>query len=153
MPKAKKRKPLYVSKATKAKLISNKHMKWRQKASKDQGGRCYYCYVGFYEGSFHRRTTLDHFYPVALGGRDHWENVVAACHRCNDKKGELHPQDFPAHETFREDYERRLARLSVELLAGALEEIGGRDPLADLPTVVGVTTAVPGLDDHALAEV
>jgi 5-methylcytosine-specific restriction endonuclease McrA len=40
---------------------------------------CAYC------GS--RADTVDHIVPRALGGKDIWENVVAACRRCNAKKG------------------------------------------------------------------
>ena len=31
--------------------------------------------------------TRDHVVPVSRGGHDHWENVVAACKRCNHFKG------------------------------------------------------------------
>jgi len=32
--------------------------------------------------------TVDHIVPRALGGKNTWENVVAACRRCNSKKGQ-----------------------------------------------------------------
>jgi len=31
--------------------------------------------------------TIDHVIPVSRGGRNTWENVVAACSPCNSKKG------------------------------------------------------------------
>ena len=31
--------------------------------------------------------TLDHVYPRHLGGRHRWENVVACCYDCNQRKG------------------------------------------------------------------
>jgi 5-methylcytosine-specific restriction endonuclease McrA len=34
-----------------------------------------------------RELTRDHVLPVSRGGRDAWENVVAACKRCNQHKG------------------------------------------------------------------
>lgn len=34
-----------------------------------------------------RADTIDHIVPRALGGRNTWENVTAACRRCNGKKG------------------------------------------------------------------
>lgn len=43
------------------------------------GHRCAYCGV--------RATTVDHVVPRALGGRDTFENTVAACLRCNNRKG------------------------------------------------------------------
>jgi 5-methylcytosine-specific restriction endonuclease McrA len=31
--------------------------------------------------------TFDHVVPVALGGEKRWDNIVAACFRCNQKGG------------------------------------------------------------------
>ena len=36
--------------------------------------------------------TRDHVVPTSKGGRDVWENVVAACIHCNSKKGGRTPQ-------------------------------------------------------------
>ncbi|MYM64373.1 HNH endonuclease [Pseudomaricurvus sp. HS19] len=45
--------------------------------------QCLYC-----GGYFHRRElSRDHVMPRSRGGRDRWENVVAACRRCNQRKG------------------------------------------------------------------
>lgn len=45
--------------------------------------QCLYC--GRY---FHaRELSRDHVHPKSRGGRDRWENVVAACKRCNQRKG------------------------------------------------------------------
>lgn len=44
---------------------------------------CLYCGHDFdYHG-----LTRDHILPRSRGGRDSWENVVAACRRCNQHKG------------------------------------------------------------------
>ena len=44
---------------------------------------CLYC-----GGHFHdQELTRDHIVPTSRGGRDHWLNVVAACRRCNQHKG------------------------------------------------------------------
>ncbi|MBW3550865.1 MAG: HNH endonuclease [Proteobacteria bacterium] len=49
---------------------------------------CLYC-----GHSFHRpQLTRDHVKPVSKGGRDIWENVVAACFGCNSRKGNRTPQ-------------------------------------------------------------
>ncbi len=32
-------------------------------------------------------TTMDHVRPKALGGKHTWQNIVAACRKCNGKKG------------------------------------------------------------------
>jgi 5-methylcytosine-specific restriction endonuclease McrA len=49
---------------------------------------CLYC------GADGRRLALtrDHVVPTSKGGRDVWENVVAACIHCNSKKGGRTPQ-------------------------------------------------------------
>lgn len=49
---------------------------------------CMYC------GREYQRSALtrDHVQPVSKGGRDIWENVVAACLHCNSRKGNRTPQ-------------------------------------------------------------
>lgn len=37
--------------------------------------------------------TIDHVYPKSRGGATTWENVVAACKRCNGKKGNRTPSE------------------------------------------------------------
>ena len=32
--------------------------------------------------------TIDHVLPKNKGGKDTWENLVAACSKCNTKKGD-----------------------------------------------------------------
>ncbi len=36
--------------------------------------------------------TFDHVVPVAMGGQKRWDNIVAACFRCNHKKGGRTPE-------------------------------------------------------------
>lgn len=50
------------------------------------GGRCAYC-RGVAE-------TIDHVIPRSRGGRHAWENVVAACARCNHRKGDRTPSEL-----------------------------------------------------------
>lgn len=114
MRRIKLRKP---STRFKAMLQSNKHQQWRRKRVKYQGGFCYYCPVKMTE--IHEKprrsdATLDHFIPTSLMGEDHWENVVACCRSCNDKKGHLHPREFPAQSMFKIDYEKRMAVIALE---------------------------------------
>jgi 5-methylcytosine-specific restriction endonuclease McrA len=45
--------------------------------------QCMYC-GQYFDGRF---LTRDHILPSSRGGRDSWENVVAACRRCNQHKG------------------------------------------------------------------
>ncbi|WP_242108542.1 HNH endonuclease [Luteimonas aquatica] len=39
-----------------------------------------------------QHLTRDHVKPLSQGGRDTWENVVAACFHCNSRKGGRTPQ-------------------------------------------------------------
>ena len=48
---------------------------------------CQYC---SYRGE---DLTLDHVIPRSRGGGDTWENLVAACVRCNVKKGNRTPKE------------------------------------------------------------
>lgn len=51
--------------------------------------RCLYC------GRQYSRADLtrDHVLPTSRGGRDRWENVVAACRRCNWQKDNRTPEE------------------------------------------------------------
>lgn len=46
-------------------------------------GQCMYCGRKVSLSSF----TYDHVHPQKLGGQTDWKNVVAACQKCNGKKG------------------------------------------------------------------
>ncbi len=69
--------------------------------------RCQYC------GS-RDRLTIDHIMPRSRGGRDTWDNLVAACVPCNNKKGNRTPAEAgmtllkkpfrPSHVMFIRDY-------------------------------------------------
>lgn len=37
--------------------------------------------------------TIDHVIPRSRGGADSWENLVAACNKCNHRKGNRTPQE------------------------------------------------------------
>ncbi|MDE2996471.1 MAG: HNH endonuclease [Bacteroidota bacterium] len=48
--------------------------------------RCQYC------GS-KDRLTIDHVMPKSRGGKDTWDNLVAACVPCNNRKGNRTPEE------------------------------------------------------------
>jgi len=51
-------------------------------------GMCMYC------GSKNLNDlTIDHVVPKSRGGRSTWENCVAACKHCNNKKGDRTPSE------------------------------------------------------------
>lgn len=48
---------------------------------------CQYCHTRFKS----QELTLDHVYPKSQGGETSWENIVAACAPCNNKKADKLP--------------------------------------------------------------
>lgn len=48
---------------------------------------CQYCHQKFQP----KDLTLDHVVPASKGGKKSWTNVVAACRKCNQKKGNKTP--------------------------------------------------------------
>lgn len=49
-------------------------------------------YVCQYEGCSERATTVDHVLPLCQGGKTSWQNLVAACLPCNQRKGGRTPE-------------------------------------------------------------
>lgn len=74
-------------------LVRYVQMRWRRHPPawtregvlRRDGFRCAYC------GGV--ATTLDHVLPRCRGGRDGWENTVAACRDCNGRKGDRTPAE------------------------------------------------------------
>jgi len=58
----------------------------RKNVLRRDGYRCQYC------GRVSADLTIDHVLPIALGGKHAWENVVACCHDCNNKKANRTPK-------------------------------------------------------------
>jgi len=54
----------------------------RKNILKRDNNRCQYCNKSF------TPLTIDHIIPRNKGGQDTWENLVAACTKCNTKKGD-----------------------------------------------------------------
>lgn len=59
-----------------------------QELFRRDGSLCMYCGGSFPE----RQLTRDHVKPISQGGRDRWNNVVAACKSCNTRKGGRTPE-------------------------------------------------------------
>lgn len=51
---------------------------------------CLYCGKHFAESAL----TRDHIVPTSKGGKDRWSNVVSACRRCNQRKGNRQLDDI-----------------------------------------------------------
>lgn len=58
----------------------------RQNIFKRDNFECQYC-------GTRRELTIDHVMPRARGGKDTWMNLVAACKRCNARKGDDTPEE------------------------------------------------------------
>ncbi len=58
----------------------------RRNILKRDNFRCQYC--GTTRGPF----TVDHVIPKVRGGSDSWDNLVCACVRCNNRKGDRSPE-------------------------------------------------------------
>ena len=50
---------------------------------------CQYCL----ESSLPSKLTLDHIVPRSRGGANSWENLVACCFTCNNRKGDRTPDE------------------------------------------------------------
>ncbi|MBA3973168.1 MAG: HNH endonuclease [Candidatus Solibacter sp.] len=50
---------------------------------------CQYCHKAFPGGDL----TLDHVIPRSRAGETSWENLVASCHTCNNRKGNRTPDE------------------------------------------------------------
>ncbi|MFH1197668.1 MAG: HNH endonuclease [bacterium] len=59
----------------------------RKNILKRDGHKCAYC------GRGDLPLTIDHVIPRARGGEDSWENLVAACLKCNNKKSDRTPEE------------------------------------------------------------
>jgi 5-methylcytosine-specific restriction endonuclease McrA len=63
----------------------------RKNVLRRDGHRCQYC------GRNDVPLTVDHVQPKAHGGDESWENLVAACVRCNNRKGDRTPGEAEMH--------------------------------------------------------
>jgi 5-methylcytosine-specific restriction endonuclease McrA len=91
----------YVSVPYKRIMLSRKNVLRRDRF------RCQYCHG-------RDKLTIDHVTPKSRGGKDTWENLVAACTRCNNRKGSRTPEEAnmrllrkpfrPSHVMFIRDY-------------------------------------------------
>lgn len=59
----------------------------RKNILRRDGYKCCYC------GRGDLTLTIDHIIPKARGGTDSWDNLVTACTKCNNKKGDRTPEE------------------------------------------------------------
>jgi len=63
---------------------------YRRMALRAQGFMCFYCW----EPLSHIAATADHLIARARRGKTTYDNIRAACARCNNLKGTLHWREF-----------------------------------------------------------
>jgi 5-methylcytosine-specific restriction endonuclease McrA len=68
----------------------------RGKLKRHAGTRCPYCNIVMDKGSTRYRPTRDHMIAKTRGGQDVVTNITIVCHRCNQEKGALLPDEFVA---------------------------------------------------------
>lgn len=57
-----------------------------------------------------RRSTVDHKVPLALdGAMNDLENMVAACQRCNNEKGDMTTEEFMTYLKLRDEYNEKVS--------------------------------------------
>ncbi len=66
-----------------ARALSRKNILMRDRYT------CQYCHRTLPSGEL----TLDHVIPRSRAGETSWENLVACCHRCNNRKGSRTPEE------------------------------------------------------------
>jgi len=59
----------------------------RKNILRRDGYKCSYC------GRGDLTLTIDHIVPKARGGIDSWDNLISACTKCNNKKGDRTPEE------------------------------------------------------------
>lgn len=64
----------------------------RARLAEAQNHRCCYCGCRFGRGL--SQLTLEHYQARCHGGRSTYENCIAACRLCNQRRGHQHPMKF-----------------------------------------------------------
>jgi 5-methylcytosine-specific restriction endonuclease McrA len=77
--------------------------------------KCSYC------GRGDLPLTIDHIVPKAKGGIDSWENLVSACTKCNNKKGDRTPAEAGMHLMIRPFKPNHL--LFIKNVVGKIDEV------------------------------
>lgn len=83
----------------------------RTRAAEAQGWKCCYCGVHMsVECKSKNSVTLEHVIPKSQGGTDNPDNLVAACNRCNTRRGTMSWKKFDPQKHVGSNAEVRLAK-------------------------------------------
>jgi len=75
---------------------SSRHQPGNRKGElfKRQKGRCAYCARPMAWDLSAAGVTVDHVHPLSKGGKNHRDNIVLACRRCNSAKSDMTAAEF-----------------------------------------------------------
>lgn len=93
---------LFSTKKTKYYDIAIRNAEWvyiRSRLSEAQNHRCCWCGCMTVEDRGKKNSsTVEHYVPRSLGGTDDMNNLVMACHDCNNKRGTLEVEEFMSYK-------------------------------------------------------
>ncbi|OSI72287.1 hypothetical protein BSZ21_07335 [Bradyrhizobium canariense] len=101
---------------------------------KHETSRCYLCGIKLTKtGPQHCRPTVEHLWPLSLGGESIEENLIAACNDCNTKRansitwawGPVQSTDYRHDPKINPDVQLRLSLAMAKLMLEASGERGG----------------------------
>lgn len=85
---------------------------------------CAYCGIKLGKSN----ASIDHVLPVSLGGKSTFDNTVAACISCNNKKDNRRPEDVKMYPKWKPTtptiYEFILKHVESNGMAGMLKDLG-----------------------------
>jgi len=86
------------------------------------------CYICQYCGNKNIQLTIDHIIPASRGGKTDWENCVASCRECNNRKGNKTPREakmrlkkIPTQPTIMEFMIAKMKSLGIDDLLKELQ--------------------------------
>ena len=111
------------------------------------GYRCHYCGA---EVESSRKMTLDHVYPVSLGGPTIPQNLVPSCRTCNGQKENMTPQQFEVYRNLKDEDQKRkflkeywsIKSFQERWLHILPEEWISQTPISDLLVLMDLTVSV-----------
>lgn len=125
-------------------------------AVKDGPNTCYLCGITLTQAAGHAQRTIEHIWPLSLGGETVENNIVLACHDCNSKRG--HTMTWahgPVHSTYyvrsstnptNPSADLRLSLALARLLQAAAPTRTRKAPLTLKDAIREIRPVVPDMD-------
>ncbi len=126
-------------------------------ATRDEPNQCYLCGTTLTTKG-HSTRTIEHVWPLSLGGETVEQNLVLACNDCNSKRGHMMTWAYgPVHSTYytyssnnpktkNPPADLRLSLALARLLLAAAPTRTRRSPLTLKEAIRSVRPAIPTLD-------